>query len=184
MSADIMIDLETTGISAGCCVLAIGACTLDGKEQFYQTISYQDSLNIGLAESPDTMAWWSKQSQAAREEAFSGSTPVTEVLGAFSDWLHRIEKTSGKIFVWGNGADFDLPILQAVYARVGMKQPWERFNGRCYRTLKNLPQNKEIKPDEFVGIKHNALSDALYQATHMMKILRETKQKDMFGVGY
>jgi len=184
MSTDIMIDLETTGTSAGCCVLAIGACTLDGQEQFYQTISHQDALRIGLVDSPGTMSWWGRQSQAAREEAFSGHTSVIEALGAFSDWLRKVELKLGEAYVWGNGADFDLPILQAVYEQVGMVQPWKPFNGRCYRTLKNLPQNKGIKPEEFVGIKHTALSDALHQAHHMLKILRETKQKDMFVGGY
>jgi len=181
MSTDIMLDLETTGTRAGCCLLAIGACTIDEKYTFYRTISWNSCKEAGLKDSPGTLAWWDKQSPEARREAFSGIDLLTEVLGEFSDWFSMLEKTLGTpIFVWGNGADFDLPILSAAYDVVNMKQPWAPFNGRCYRTLKNLPYNKDIKPPEFEGLKHNALSDALHQSRHMLKILRETKQKDMF----
>ena len=180
MSADIMLDLETTGVAAGCCVLAIGACTLDEQEQFYMAISHDDSLANGLKDLPATLAWWSKQSPEARKEAFGGITPLVVALGAFSDWVRKVEAKRGEAFVWGNGADFDLPILGAAYDAVGMKKPWKPFNGRCYRTLKNLPDCKHILPDEFQGVKHNALADAIHQSRHMLKILRERKQLDLF----
>ena len=180
MGVDIMIDLETTGVSAGCCILSIGACSLDEKYKFYKKISLDSCYAKGLLDSPETMAWWGRQTAGARMEAFSGTTSLLEVLGEFSDWFHRTERIAGEAFIWGNGADFDLPILKAAYKACEMKEPWKPFNGRCYRTLKNLPENKQILADKFEGVKHSALDDAVFQARHMLKILRNKKQTELF----
>ena len=73
----------------------------------------------------------------------------------------------------GNGADFDLPILAAAYAAVGLSVPWKPYNGRCYRTLKNLaPVVKLARP----GTHHNALDDARTQAVHAIKLMRHISE--------
>lgn len=179
-SIDVMIDIETTGTSSGCCILSIGATSFDEKYTFYMKIDHRSSVSYGLKDSPGTMAWWQQQSSEARMEAFSGTDDLVVVLGAFSDFLLSIQRAEGEVFIWGNGADFDLPIIKAAYEIVDMPVPWKPFNGRCYRTLKNLPQNKNIKADKFEGVKHNALADAIFQARHALKILRETKQIELF----
>ncbi|EKD22463.1 MAG: putative endodeoxyribonuclease [uncultured bacterium] len=180
MSTDIMVDLETTGVSAGCGILSIGACTMDEEEKFYEKIDIKSCREHGLKDLPATINWWSMQSAEARMEAFSGSMELIAVLGDFADWFRRVERRKGKegeAFIWGNGADFDLPILKAAYEICDMKVPWKPYNGRCFRTLKNLPMNKEVKMDKFEGMKHNALDDAIYQSRHMMKILRFMKKE-------
>jgi hypothetical protein len=173
--ADVMLDLETTGVYAGCGILSIGAVTFDGNTSFYDKISLDSCHSFGLVDLPDTLTWWDKQDAEAREEAFSGMTNLVEALGGFSDFLQVVRNMTGKeVFLWGNGADFDLPILAAAYRVVGMRQPWETHNGRCYRTLKNLFY--EVKADPFDGMKHNALADAKHQARHALKILRHLKE--------
>lgn len=184
MSVDIMLDLETTGLAAGCAVLSIGLTSLDEKHQCYVRIIHQSCLEAGLKDSYGTMAWWGKQTAAARMEAFTGDKSLIEALGIVTDWYKMVERIEGEAFIWGNGADFDLPILKAAYEAVGMKEPWKPYNGRCYRTFKNLPENKGILTDTFEGLKHNALADAVHQARHMMKILRNKKQKEMFPEGW
>lgn len=170
MSIDIMVDLETTGVSAGCGILAIGACSFLGKYTFYDRIHPHSCLTAGLKEDPETLKWWNKQDRAARDEAFSGTKDLVMVLGQFADFLRCLPAPSKVVYLWGNGADFDLPILSAAYSAVGMKTPWEPFNGRCYRTLKNL--YKPIAMREFEGLKHTALADAKNQAAHAREILR------------
>lgn len=180
-SIDIMVDLETTGVSAGCSILSIGAVSLDEKFKFYEKIDIKSCHTAGLKDFHGTMAWWNTQDSEARMEAFSGTQELITVLGAFSDWFKSVERHTGgaEVFIWGNGADFDLPILKKAYEAVGMKEPWKPFNGRCYRTLKNLKENKEIKTDKFDGMKHSALDDAIHQARHMRKILRSKKQLNL-----
>ena len=178
-SADVMIDLETTGTSPGCGILSIGACTFDGIFEFYEKINPTDNFKWRLESSMETLAWWNKQDIAAKREAFSGTKDLVEVLGNFSDYILRVSRNNGnaEVFVWGNGADFDNPILAKAYEVVEMKQPWKPYNGRCYRTLKNLyPQ---IKMEKFEGMKHNALDDAKMQARHALAILRERKRQNL-----
>lgn len=167
MAIDIMIDLETCGTRPGCILLTLGAASFSLENNFYEKFSKLDGEKWGFKKDPETMAWWDKQSPEARAEAFSGTTPVIEVLGKFSDYITSFNQ---EVFVWGNGADFDLPLLAAYYNLIGMKLPWKPYNGRCYRTLKNL--YKDIKMDAFEGMKHSALADAKNQARHAHKILK------------
>jgi hypothetical protein len=170
MSVDIMLDLETTGVDPGCCVLSIGAISFDiNAHSFEVDIDHQSCKDVGLVDDPDTMKWWSRQDPAAYERAFSGSTPIIKALGSFTDWFTKLGKGESA-FIWGNGADFDIPILKAAYDACGMKAPWKPYNGRCYRTLKNL--YKDVKAPPFDGIKHTALADARFQALHARLILR------------
>lgn len=169
----IMLDLETMGLAAGCGILAVGACTFDGKHDFYMKILPSENAKYGLLGDPSTMRWHLSQPEAVRKENFSGTQTLQTVLGAFSDFMLMVErssKDSKSITVWGNGADFDLPILKAAYAAVGMKFPVKPYNGRCYRTLKNLiPDIKMSHTSE--GAKHTALADAQNQASHAVTLL-------------
>lgn len=157
-----MLDLETTGVSAGCCILSIGACALDLRDNFYVKVNLASCYERGLKDLPSTIAWWEKQDPVAKEEAFSGDTPILEALIRFSAWFHKASK------IWGNGADFDLPILGAAYEACGMEKPWKPYNGRCFRTIKNL--YPYVIPSAFRGVKHNAYEDAKNQAIHLVKI--------------
>lgn len=171
---DVMVDLETTGLYPGCSILSLGATTLDHSDSFYTRISIDSCHAAGLHDLPSTMAWWQRQSKEARDEAFSGMEPLMEALGRFADWYVRLGPVRNT-YIWGNGADFDQPILAAAYRAVDIAVPWAPFNARCYRTLKNLYQ-MQVPEAAFDGVKHNALADAKHQASHMLRILQYRKQ--------
>lgn len=185
--SDVMLDLETLGTSAGCTILSIGAAQFgrDGlKGSFYTVINRRSCLNAGLVEDPDTLAWWGRQSPEARKtlgEAGdpAASVPLGNALFQLDFWLSQvagledIERKTLK--VWGNGADFDLPILAEAYRRAGFSVPWAAYNGRCYRTLKNLMPAITLKRS---GTHHNALSDAQSQAEHAVRLLNEHYDAD------
>jgi len=162
---DVMLDLETTGISAGCCVLSIGACTLDRKFSIYLGISHESCLDYALRDAQSTMDWWDKQPAAAYGEAFSGTLSLPEALTKFNAWLSSVKPQR----IWGNGAAFDLPILGTAYEAAAMTPAWPRFSDRCYRTMKDIYSGVPKPP--FVGVKHNALADARFQAEHLYTIL-------------
>ena len=161
---DVMIDIETAGTKPGCVILSIGACTLvDEPNEFYIRIDPQSSREIGLSISAQTMAWWNKQPRETRDEAFSGDVNVREALFEFSDWLLQL----GEIRVWGNGASFDVPILEAAYEKCGIKIPWKYTQSMCYRTMRSLyPHIAFVDPE----MKHSAIEDARAQAEHLRKI--------------
>jgi hypothetical protein len=166
---DVMIDLETVGKKAGCGILQIGACTFDEAYQFSIGIDPIDARKY-LKEDPDTLRWWSGQLPEIREKAFSGTTPLIVALNSFRDWLGGLPAAKNDIEVWGNGADFDLPILQGAYTAIDQEAPWAPFSGRCYRTLKTRLAHVPMQTRELP--KHLALNDAIEQARHARLLLQ------------
>ena len=176
--SNVMVDLETLGKRPGCVVLSIGAVFFDRDytrlgSRFSAVINSPNCLALGLHEDPDTVRWWAQQSEAARlvlDQAYTSRLTLGQALEGFAAFLQLHGATAKTVKVWGNGADFDNAILQHCYAAVGQPVPWQFWNNRCYRTLKNLLPL--IQPPERVGTHHNALDDARHQATHAIGLLR------------
>jgi hypothetical protein len=82
--------------------------------------------------------------------------------------LNDYLKTLGEVIVWGNGASFDVPLLEAAFAKCSIKPHWKYYNSLCYRTLKNLYKAIQYIPPR---MKHSALEDAKAQAAHAERIL-------------
>lgn len=175
---DVMLDLETLGKAAGCPILSIGACTFTPEQGpgdvFYEFLNIDDQAASGLKMNPETVLWWMNQSDAARQSLLGGQMKATHpvhVLKAFAAWYTRVEGTA----LWGNGADFDLPILGALYDLHGIKRPWAYNAGRCMRTIFSLVG---VKPGAFGStntLAHDALSDAIYQAKETAAAMRYIK---------
>ena len=173
----VMVDLETLGTRPGCVVLSVGAVFFDPALQelgpeLHIKINRRASLIAGLRADPATLEWWSRQSPEAQqllEETADPGTSVTieEALGSLSQWFAEHGPGPSDLKVWGNGSDFDQPILVAVYAALGVEQPWRFWNNRCYRTLKaQCPEVKIVRG----GTYHSALDDARSQVEHLFAV--------------
>lgn len=174
MFSDVMIDLETLGTVPGCAIVSIGAVAFNEFEVqptgFYQAVSIPEWSVAGLTpeglhKDESTIGWWQKQSSEARRVFEEGHFSTRVVLSLLADYISDI----GSPRVWGNGADFDNPIVAAAAHKVGLnpKSIWKGYNGRCYRTVKS--QFQDIKLVR-TGTHHNALDDAISQAQHMVRI--------------
>lgn len=179
----VMVDLETLGTVPGCIGLSIGAVEFCPERltlgaEFYTVVSVSDSLERFLQEDPDTRAWWNKQSAEARQVLHDAEHPDAPSLPAamekFNDFLLGLGGFKS-IRLYGNGADFDNPILRVMWDAAGvlpLRSKAGFFGGRCYRTLKNLdellgPRYAAPKVDR-QGTYHNALDDAKHQARHLL----------------
>lgn len=170
---NVMLDLETLGKRAGCAILSIGATTFRTSEplkEFYEKICIDSCKTAQLGADQDTLRWWSLQSVEAQEEAFSGTKELKSVLHEFIDYLSSLGPKD-QIYIWANGAAFDLPILEAAYVACGIAVPWDFRNVRCYRTLKAL--FPYVVPPQDNTLKHSAIADAIYQAAHATELLKE-----------
>jgi hypothetical protein len=158
---DVMIDIETLGTTPGSAILSIGAVMFGPAglgEEFYAPISLASCTEAGLTIDPGTVAWWMKQSDAARAAAFrDNAEPLAAVLEQFTCWLNLVEAEKP----WAQGANFDPPLLEAAYRACGMTPPWKFWNVRDTRTLYDLAG---VKVDRARGTHHNALDDARAQA--------------------
>ena len=162
-----MLDLETLGTRPGCVILSIGAVKFDGEnlgDEFYKVIKIDSCKEVGLTTDNDTLAWWAKRSPEARAVfADPNSLALKETLHLFSRFM------DGTNFIWGNGSDFDQPVLDAAYYAAEIRLPWKYWNSRCYRTMKSLLPSIKI---ERTGTYHNALEDAKSQAAHLIEICK------------
>lgn len=176
----IMVDLETLGLSPGCIILSLGACTFDtdtgevGEDVFYQVINRDSCLQSGLRTERAALKWWEDQSVAARAVLHESinqdtSSPLAIVLGNFNLWIKRLQTEEDELVeIWGNGSDFDNAILQHTYRLLELPTPYTGYNARCYRTLKSIvPSIKLIRQ----GTLHNAIDDAMSQAEHTVTII-------------
>lgn len=169
-----MIDLETLSIKMDSSIVSIGAVLFnlenDDTYEFYSAVDLQSCIDLGMSIDGDTISWWMKQSEEARKVFDSEyKLPIGKVLEEFSSFLSK-RSYSDTIFM-GNSSRFDLGILINAYNLLKMKVPWDYPQEGCYRTLKLAFPN--IRGDSRgVGVKHNALSDAIRQAAHCKKILQ------------
>lgn len=171
---DVMLDLETLGTAPGCVILSIGAVAFYPRQQklgkeFYVVVNQASCESYGLSVTPETQAWWARQSERARSVLMLAQNglgvDLQDALDQFTAYLSGLESP---VRVWGNGSDFDQPILAAAYAACGEDVPWKFWDNRCYRTLKSIVPGPPLKRE---GTYHNALDDAKSQALHAMKLL-------------
>lgn len=159
---DLMIDIETGGKKPGCIVLSIGAVYFDRKgntgDQFYASMGF-NAMPYGHT-CPDTMKWWSEQSEQARTDAFGGTEDPRDVAQRFAKFIKP------DCLPWGNGSVFDITILEAWFDAVGTQCPWKFWNIRDVRTAVDL---LGINPKSFKreGTFHNALDDCLHQIKYL-----------------
>ena len=168
MNDHFSIDLETLGTRYNAPVISIGVAQFDpdtGKlgATFYREIDIDSAIKAGKA-SGSTLAWWAQQSDKARR-VFSPENKVSlaTALDELSTWLRGMAMAPK---VWGNGAGFDITILEHAYENgcVGLKEAWHFSNVRDMRTLVDVVGLSKVAWPERKGVHHNALDDAIYQA--------------------
>lgn len=162
----VMIDLETLGTAVNAPVVAIGAVEFNPEtgelgKQFYGRIDLEDALRFGRM-SGATLKWWLSQSDAARKELASGKHSALLVAEKFVAYMEGIGKN---VEPWGNGASFDISILEVWIPRVlNRGGPWEFWNVRDCRTIKAVVNGLVTFEAALEGTAHKALDDAIYQA--------------------
>lgn len=153
----VMLDLETLGLDPGCVILSLGAVEFDAEglgDTFYRSINLQSCDDVGLEIDAGTLEWWLEQDETVQGQLFGGEE-LTEVLHEFGQFYDGADE------IWANAPTFDCQILAHAYDAVEAPVPWEFYEERCFRTLKNLPCAADVHRD---GDHHDALDDAVHQA--------------------
>lgn len=180
MTNHVMLDLETLGTAADAVILSIGAVKFNAKKindaGFYSIVSVESNLALKRRVQEDTLAWWMKQSDAARALFLQPGCTLQAALEDLADWIGNDDVT-----VWSNGASFDIPILEHAYVQTGLTVPWKFWNTRCFRTVKSLPLAKSV-PAPTPAIAHHALHDAIAQARHLQAIWAKASDENFILV--
>jgi exodeoxyribonuclease VIII len=182
---DVMVDIETLGVSRFAPLMSLGACIFDRYSgnilsDFYRVVKASDVVAHGNFDA-STLSWWFKQSNDARQGLMpEEGLGYVDVLAEFLQWLDLDLKTneglSPHIF-WGNGPNFDMEILSEhfdkyrAHTTAHLRSPWHFRNIRDCRTLWDINGGRPKIEDLQEAIKHNAVSDAIVQARSVMRIL-------------
>lgn len=170
-----MIDIETLGTGLDSIIACIAVVPFNpetghvGKGVEWR-LSVDDGAKLGFKMDCDTVAWWEKQSDAAREQ-LDGELLVRSAILSVMDWFGK-RGDKDLICVWGNGAKFDLGLLTMHFERLdyGHELPWNYDNELDVRTLVRLGRAVGYDPKntmDFEGVRHSALDDAKHQAKYV-----------------
>lgn len=173
---DLMIDLETLATQPDAAILTIGAVKFDPFgddvndpkcDKFYVKVDLDSCDELKLVTNEDTIAWWSKQSKEAQDEAFSidGRIPIKDAMNQLYKFAWGCKR------VWSHGAAFDVVICEHVFRKIGKAVPWDFWTVRDTRTLFDLG----IDPQRPPVLKHHALEDAWNQAVGVQNIFRKLR---------
>lgn len=171
-----MLDLETLGNKSNSAILSIGAVEFDIETgeidlEFYERVDLQSCLDAGLIVNGSTFYWWLQQNDNARKEICKVGDNLHNVLQKLNTYF----AICGDFQLWGNGARFDIGLLEDAYVKDGTQSmPWKYRNERDVRTLVSFaPEIKENLP--FEGIKHHPIADCKYQIKYCSAIWNKLK---------
>lgn len=175
----LMIDLETLDTSPYAVILSVGAVaftkdTVIAEKEWFLDVDQQ--VSQGRKIGYETAKWWVLQSDTAKKGVFNPA--FKHFLTNFSmEMVEFFNKNCGSSgFIWGNGASFDIPILETLLKRnLGSADiPWKFWFHRCYRTVKQM---YGIEKDvQFRGVKHGALTDAFHQAKCLQTLFQKNPE--------
>lgn len=179
---DIMVDLETLGLSNNTSVFQIAACSFDivtgNIHEKFNEIMDIATLDNALFDG-STLKWWlNTDKELLANLVNKGKGTERELFAKFAKWINSIVQTSAakneavEIFLWGNGILFDNAKIKDKCTQYGIQYPIFYRNDRDVRTLVDLAAQKlgfdSPKPifetltyDN--RVKHNALDDVLCQ---------------------
>lgn len=178
----LMLDTETLSTRVDAVVLETGWAVFDTHGQGVQQsgcwrLNVEEQLRPLINTPPravdvETLAWWMKQSDEARENAFHSLPRIAPLqflteMTALIPW-HNIQG------VWSHGLGFDLPILEHLHRQYGVIIPWHYKTPRDTRTLFWLAG---VGSQDFVQpqLKHSAESDAIAQAETVQMAMRKLR---------
>jgi hypothetical protein len=172
-------DIETLGTEADAVVTNIGIVKfnfLTGKvlASYETAFDVQEQLEAGRTVEASTLAFWFKQPEDAQKpvlQAMGESDIIIDSLNGalrmLSGWIQD-NSTGADVSIWGNGPSFDNAIMKDLYRQAGLKYPFKYNADRCMRTIVDICRNSvgvdPKKAIENVGVVHDALDDAVYQA--------------------
>jgi len=177
---DVMLDLETMGNKSNAAIVSIGAVefnllTGETGREFYKVVDLQSCLDVGLKAEAGTIYWWLQQSEEARKRICVKGEHISSVLGAFNFWMQDCVE---KVKIWGNGARFDIGILEDAYVACQLQTSWYFRSEMDVRTLVAFkPEIKATYP--MIGVEHDPIDDCKHQIGYCVetwKAINKPKQ--------
>ena len=188
---DIMIDLETMGVTTDSAIVSYGAVEFDpftGElgHEIYRVIDLNSSMDHGMTVDGGTIYWWLQQTEGARLALIQdGNRESAPTAMKSLDTFIRGVGNPNRVRLWGNGPTFDNAMIRYSHIKItGQDLCIPFWNDRCVRTVKGFyPTEMWFKwrnNNPRRGTFHNALDDSKYQVKFMCNILNELGVKELY----
>jgi hypothetical protein len=174
----LQIDIETAANSPRSYVLTVGLLLFDplgdGSEDKGWHFGVPASMNKGRELNVETLIWWMKQSEEARNNSWVAPQSYAEFNGQRVSLppgnLQQIlrETTTQAEHIWANDPDFDCTIMRDFFTTNGWDYRWPFGKHRSMRTLKALYEIPQIDN----ALAHDALADCRYQAAQVRTVFQ------------
>lgn len=171
-----MIDIETYGKSHNAAIVSIAAVAFDIEtgvtyETFHANVDPATSQQAGLEIDADTVAWWMRQPQEARNAIMTEQMAIDHALLLLKGFFESQRLINDELQVWANSPSFDLVILRSAYKAFDRETPWQYWEERDVRTLVAFaPDIKKSIDASFIGNRHTPLDDCLHQIVYCSSI--------------
>lgn len=171
-----MLDWETLDTEPTAKVIAVGCVVSDlgapGNEtRFYTRIG--TATQQDRTESKSTLAWWEKQTDAAKEHSFAGhDNPELPTLEQVITDLNNFITIQRTEFIMGNGNMFDCNIYRNINDQLDKIYPvgfWQDIDLRTAKLM--LKGTKLAWPNHLTP--HHARDDAEYQMISLQQWWRD-----------
>lgn len=177
MKKHFMIDLETMGVNPEAPIISAGVVEFDPNgDPCINTLEvkfdFEEAFNLRKTD-PSTIKWWMGQSDEARKELISGDDLVGVGLEKIRKFLLHGEHTTAfenEAIVWGNGATFDITMLESLFRAYHVPVPWAFWNVRDVRTVVDMASGIVDRPPMEKGVAHKSLDDAKHQAKYVTEM--------------
>lgn len=171
--ASLMIDIETLGTTPDAHILTIAAQTFDPLQRdwigpsYYARIDFESQENRRIEQG--TLEWWATQKES-QAEAFAEDDriPLDQALVGLGRMIWQSK------WIWANGSNFDMTILEDAYKSYNMALPWQYFHVRDARTIYSLVPSLKKYPAS-----HHALEDCCRQIALLWDALDALKIREI-----
>lgn len=186
-----MLDFETLGSAGDTIAVSLGAVAFNadgvlGKKLF--VFDLHDQISLKRTFTASTLQWWMRPERAeARKVFYESKEPRLKIEQFFPLFEKFVDESLAKVGEKrdglrpvGNGANFDVTILENLYRCCHPKHEeaiiWKFWNVWCFRTLEHVFGLKKLVARPH-GTYHTTDEDALYQANCMIALLNKKKTK-------
>lgn len=178
----LMIDIETMDTGPNAAVISIGIAAFDQDRGIIASEGWAIHPADWHGEvNAQTVVWWSKQNECARDYSFNGKTSALQAALGLKTFVTTYGSTDPECEVWANDPDFDVVILRSWWKRVAEKNhtsalgtfPFHYRSPRSCRTMYAEARRLGIFYDAAyanASVAHNPIDDACNQARAVIQI--------------
>jgi hypothetical protein len=165
-----MIDIETLDTAPHSVILSVGAVRFDpysNNVPTHKTLwrpSVDEQLSADRTVSESTLEFWSQQDSAIRDRTFTdeGRICVHDFFKHLNKYLVGVDK------IWCHGPQFDMVIIEDLYAQYKHHKGWAYWQVCDSRTIFNM-MPKDPRKDMQQDL-HSADDDAYWQAVGVQQV--------------